>query len=633
MLQQMRNMFRYLKWILMIIVIMFLWWVFVPGGSAPPASRDSGWAANVNGESISIASFQNVARQLDARYRNLLGDQYEQQRGLIRIGVQAINSLIDEELVHQEALAQGIRVTDRELAEMITKHPSLQENGRFIGIERYQALFRTGQINRNQFEEGFRRELVIQKFQGLVQDGIAVRGEEVEQEFLQRNERLTVDYLVADRSALAGGADPGDVEVARYYSEHPEQYSRGEGRTGLYVLFTARELAESQEVTETEVRNVYDRDRDTRFTRPAQRLASHILFRLEAGASAEQIDETELKAREVLQEVRSGGDFPELARRHSDDAPSAEAGGSLGWFGRGRMVREFEEAAFSLEIGDISDLVRTSFGFHIIQLNDSREGETESYEEAHDQILQEIRLNKGRSEVLKRSNEFAVAASGVGLEEAARARGLNVSDTGTMRSGDALPGVAASQSVTARMMSLDVGEVSESIPVPAGQVIVQVSGLAPPEPHPLETIRARVVSDLQNERALGRVSEALEAVREKGDIKALGRRLSTEIRTEDDLARGAVLPGVPSNLEITRQLRNLPAGTLGNPVATPQGMVVLSVRERRQNREELESQRDSIESNLVSQKRDRLYRALLLRLRERSRIEINEPIVTQLDQG
>ncbi|MEE9291968.1 MAG: SurA N-terminal domain-containing protein, partial [Acidobacteriota bacterium] len=159
MLQQMRNLFRYLKWILMIIVIMFLWWVFVPGGSAPPASRDSGWAANVNGESISIASFQNVARQLDARYRNLLGDQYEQQRGLIRIGVQAINSLIDEELVHQEALAQGIRVTDRELAEMITKHPSLQENGRFIGIERYQALFRTGQINRNQFEEGFRREL------------------------------------------------------------------------------------------------------------------------------------------------------------------------------------------------------------------------------------------------------------------------------------------------------------------------------------------------------------------------------------------------------------------------------------------------------------------------------------------
>lgn len=633
MLRQMRNLFSYLKWILMIIVIMFLWWVFVPGGSAPPASRNSGWAANVNGEAISIASFQNAARQLDARYRNLLGDQYDQRRGVIRIGIPTINALIDEELVHQEALSQGIRVTDRELAEMIRSHPAFQENGRFIGNEAYQARLSRGQPNRSQFEEGLRRELVIQKFRGLVQDGVEVRDEEVEQEFLQRNERLIVDYLIADRAALAGGTDPGEIEVARYYSEHPEQYSRGEGRTGLYVLFTARELAESQEVTEIEVRNVYDRDRDTRYTRPEQRLASHILFRLDGGATTEQIEETERKARDVLQEARSGGEFSDLARDHSDDVTSAAVGGSLGWFGHGSMVKEFEEAAFALEIGGVSDLVRTSFGFHIIKLFDSREGKTESYAEVHDQLLQEIRLNKARSEVLKRSTEFAAAASGGRLEEAARARDLNVSETGTVRLGDALPGVAASQSVTARMMSLDVGEVSESIPAPAGQVIVQVTGIAPPEPQPLEQIRARVVSDLQNEKALERVKEALEAVREKGDITALGRHLGTEVKTEEDLARGAVPPGVPSNPEITRQLRNLPAGTLGSPVATPQGFVVLSVRERRQNREEMESQRDSIENNLTSQKRDRLYRALLLRLRERSRIEINEPIITQVDQG
>ncbi len=334
MLRQIRDKFRYLKWILLIVVAMFLWWVFVPGGSAPRTGGDGGWAARVNGRSIPVATFQEIARQLDGWYRSQWGDQYDQQLSSIPIGQLAINSLIDKELLYQQAVAQGIRVSPRELAESITRDPALQENGEFIGLERYERRFRGGAIGRADFEARRRRDLVIGKFQSLIGDGVDVLDEEVEAEFVQRNERLTVDYLVVDRSAAAGDITSDEAEITRYYDEHVDRYSRGEGRTGRYVLFNTREMANSQQVTDTEVRSAYDRARDPRFTRPQQRRASHILFRLGSEASPEEVARVEKAALAVLKPAREGEDFAALAREHSDD-PSKENGGDLNFFGRG----------------------------------------------------------------------------------------------------------------------------------------------------------------------------------------------------------------------------------------------------------------------------------------------------------
>jgi len=139
MLQQMRNWFGYLKWLLLLVVVVFVWWAFVPpgGGGAFLNSESDDWAARVNGTVVPAAAFQNYARQLDSTYQNLLGEQYAQQRAFARIGRQAIDALVEEELVYQEARRRGIAVTPREVAEAITRDPSLQEDGHFIGRERY----------------------------------------------------------------------------------------------------------------------------------------------------------------------------------------------------------------------------------------------------------------------------------------------------------------------------------------------------------------------------------------------------------------------------------------------------------------------------------------------------------------
>jgi len=634
MLQQMREWFRYLKWVLLLVVVVFVWWAFVPpGGGGSFLNRDSGdWAARVNGTAIPAAALQNYARQLDSTYQSLLGEQYAQQRAFVRIGQQAIDALVEQELVYQEARRRGLAVTPREIAEAITRDPSLQEDGRFIGRERYRGLFRGAGMSMEQYESQVGRRLLLEKFRSLIEDGVVVSATDVEEEFLRRNQKTSVDYVLFGGAGTGGGTAPTDAEIRRFYEEHADRYSSGEGRTGVYVLFSPTDIAASVPVSDAEVRAAYDRDRDTRFTTTEQRRASHILFRIASDAPEKEVARVEAKARAVLKQAREGGDFAELARKHSQDG-TATNGGDLGFFGRGQMVPEFEQAAFSLPVGSISDLVRTGFGLHIIKVTDSREGRTTPFEEVRDTLRDELRMNGARSQVLQRSAEFARAAAGGKLESAARSQGLTVNETGPVYQGGALPTLAASQPVVAAMLELAPDGVSEPIAVPGGQVVVQVTGTLPAAPRPLPEIRDRVQRELEEERRRRRVEDAMASLPPAAGLKNLAKKLGVEVKSENDLARGAPLTGIPSSPAIEEQINSLAPGTLGAPITTPLGILVLSVRQRQDHREEFESQKDAIRDSLARQRQDRLYRSLVARLRERGEVAINDAMVSALDKG
>ncbi len=634
MLQQMRDWFRYLKWLLLIIIVMFIWWaVNVWGGGMTNRAPSADWAAKVNGTEISIGSFQSYARQLDSTYQSLLGEQYAQQRALIRIGEQAINALVDEELVSQEARRQGITASPQEVAEAITRNPNFQENGRFVGVERYRNLFRSGRMTVEDYEDQVRRGLIVAKFRSLVEDGVTVSDAEVRQEFEKRNTKETVEYVLVDPGKVRAAARPTDAEVARYYQEHRDRYGKGEGRKGLYVLFSTRDSPASQTATDDEVRAAYDRDLATRFTVKEQRRASHILFKVDPGAPAETAAKVEAKASEVLRRGRAGEDFAALARTYSEDG-SSKNGGDLGFFPRGQMVKPFEDSAFALPVGGISDLVRTPYGFHIIKVTDTRPGRTVPFDEARDSLREEIKLGKARAEASRRSADLARAAAGGKLEAVAKSQGLTVAETGPVFEGEAVPGLAASNAVVARMTALPPGSVSDPIPIPAGQVVVQVTGVVPPEPRPLQEVRPRVEKDLRDDRARAAVDEVIRSVRRSGGgLQALARSLKVDLKTQGDLTRGGSLPGVAPDPGIDKQLWALPPGALGDPVVTPTGIVVLSVKERLDHHEEFDTQRESIRDTLVRQRRDRVYRALVKRLKDRAEVVLNEAAVRSLDRG
>ena len=630
MLQQMREGFRYLKWVLWLIVFMFVVWAFASwtGGGTGGGRQPENWAARVNGTTIEAQAFLNYARQLDGTYQSLFGDQYAQQRGLIRVGQQAINNMVDEELIFQAASGQGLGVSPAEVAQAITRDPSFQENGAFIGAERYRGMFKSARMSVAQYESQMRRRLLVNKYRGLVGDGITVTDAEVEQEFLRRNQKTSVDWILVDAARLTV-SQPDDAAILAYYDAHRDGYMRGEGRTGTFVLVNPRDLAASVTVGEAEIRAAYDRDQASRYTQREQRRASHILLKFPAGASDADTAKVAAKTRDVLRQARAGGDFADLARRYSEDS-SAAAGGDLNFFGRGQMVKEFEEAAFSLPVGSISDPVKTVYGFHIIKVTDTRDARVQPFDEVKDAIRDDIALGRARSAAMDRAAQIATAAAGGHLDDAARAQGLAITETGPLHTGDALPGQPASQQVVMRMLALQPGQVSEAVAVPGGMIIVQVTGALPDEARPLSEVRARVEKEILDERR----SDALRArAAAAGSLATLARQLAIDVRKQDDLARGVGLPGVPRDARIDRQIDTLAPGVIGDPVVTTTGLVVLSVRARNDHRDEFAAQRDTTRDSLVTQQRDRLLRAHVHRLREQGEVTINEPLVATVDRS
>ena len=245
MLKVFREKFKHLKWVLWVVIATFILGFVYQIGSVlrgTPQDDAASWAARVDGEVISIQAFQNEARNLDATYRQLLGPQYDQQRAYLKVGQAAINSLVDQSLLTREATQAGLSVTEQEVAVAIIKDPSLQQNGAFIGRERYDKLYRSNPVVFEGYEASVRRQLLLNKLRSLLEDSVAVTDAEVQEAYRKQNEKADFEYLVLEASRLPSDK-PTEAQVQAYYREHSGDYPSGEGRSGRYVLFNTRDIA------------------------------------------------------------------------------------------------------------------------------------------------------------------------------------------------------------------------------------------------------------------------------------------------------------------------------------------------------------------------------------------------------
>jgi peptidyl-prolyl cis-trans isomerase D len=630
MLQQMRRWSGYLKWLMLIPVTMFIVWAaasWTGGQAGPRRSAQEDWAAKVNGTVIDANTFHNYARRLDSTYQQIFGAQYQQQRAFMRVGQAAIEQLVEDELLVQAARAQGLDVSPQEIAEAITHDPSFQDNGHFIGLERYQSLFRGTGASMDAYEDAVRRRLVGDKYRHLLAAGITVSDEDVQRELQRRLEKTTVDWVSIDAAVVQAGR-PSDSDLAAFYAAHGDRYRRGEGRTGGYVLVNPRDLLAGVTVAEADIRAAYDRDAQTRYTTPDQRHAAHILFKVPADATPEATAKIQTKAQDVLRQVRAGGDFAALAKKYSEDS-TASAGGDLGFFGHGQMDKEFEQAAFSLPVGQTSDLVRTTYGFHIIKVLETRAASSTPYESVHDRIRDEMQIDRARSMATERAKNLATAAHASSLADAARSQGLTVTDTGPVRPGDALANLPGSQAAVTRLIGLATGQVSEALPIPEGQIVLQATGTLPDEARPLQEVRDKVEQDWLADHRASLLKEKVASLGLAGVAKAF----KTELKHQDGLTRGAGLPGIAPTPELDRQITTLAPGAVGDPIVAGASLILISVKSRDERPDEVASQRDATRDNLLTQQRDRLLRAVVRQLRDSGDVTINATLIAAVDKS
>jgi len=638
MLDRMRRHKGWLKWSLALVVLTFVVLYFpdflntTTPGLGPSQSQA---LASVNGTPVTVGTFtRRYAAQMNA-YRQAYGGQISEQM-LRQLGIdrQILQALIDEEAMVAEAGRQGLVVTDAEVRERILSLPSFQEGGRFIGEQRYrQALqFNNPPYTVSEFEAAIRRELLVAKLQNAIAGWVTVSDAEVDAEYRRRNEKVKVDVVPVTAAAFRTQVTVTDADLTARFEANKETYRIGERRKIKYAMVDVDQVRAGLTVTDADVQDFYTKNVG-QYTTPAQVRASHILFQ----TSGKDEAAVRTQAEAVLAQAKApGADFAALARQYSEDASNKEQGGDLNYFGRGRMVPEFEAAAFSMKPGDISNLVKTQFGFHIIKLVDTQAEIVRPMADVREEIADQLRWQKAQTEAEALAKTVASSAKTLAdLERLAGERKLAMVETGFFLTTENVGDLGRQPELATTVFGLADGAVSTPQRVARGWVLASVTGRQDAYIPQLAEVRERVREDVITEKAGQMAQQKAAAIaadlRAAKDFAAAVKKAGLEVRTSDLVARGAALPEVGTNEAAEKAAFSLPVNGVSDPLTTPNGTAVLRVVERNDvTADAVASGRDTLRNELVSARRDRAFRAYMEKAKTGYTITTDEALFTQV---
>ncbi|TVS09822.1 MAG: hypothetical protein EA419_12160 [Wenzhouxiangella sp.] len=456
--------------------------------------------ATVGDAEISTSEFQTSFARYRAELRQQQGDAYDEiatNQPVVRR--QHLESLIDELLLRQHAQELGLTISPGMLRDLISQIPAFQHDGRFDPQLYQQALRASGRTPRG-FERELRDDLMVRLLPTTVSFSTIVTEAEIDRMLRLENETRRLSLLEIPIAPFRDEVEVDDERIREYFEANTDDFLTTEEVSIRYIELDATEMTADLELSEEELRQRYEAA-SQRYLTPENRRASHIL--IETNAERDQ-DQARALARQLYERVLDGESFSELAREYSDDPGSADEGGDLGWIEAGDMVEEFEDALFDLTVsGEVSEPVRSQFGWHVIRLEEIRPPEGMSFEQARDEILAEYREREAEELYIEMSERLVdlVFADDSTLAPLADELGLEIRQTGPFsRAGG--EGVAESRRVVeaafSDMVLLD-GTVSDPIELDRNRmVVIQLDEHFPAEPRPLdevaEDIRQRLIS-------------------------------------------------------------------------------------------------------------------------------------------
>ncbi|MBP1634501.1 MAG: ppiD [Acidobacteria bacterium] len=627
MLDRMRRHKGWLKWSLALVCLAFIIFYIPDFLRSTPDAMPNDMVARVEGRTITVQEFRRAYLMQLQVYRAAYGGNVSEQM-LKQLGLdqQILQQMVDEQAALAEAADRGIEVTDAEVARHIVTMPAFQENGQFVGQARYTGLLRMQRppMSPEEFEDSLRRSLVIDKLRTALTDWVTVSDEEVEQEFRRRNEKVKLQVAYFPVDSFRAGATATDAELAAWFDAHKEQYRIGERRKVRYLLIDVEALRAQNQPTPREIEKAYNDSIDL-YSTPEQVRASHILFKTEGKDEAV----VRATAEKVLQEVKAGGDFAELAKKYSEDEQSAKQGGDLDYFARGKMVPEFDQAAFSLEPGQVSDLVKTQFGFHIIKVTDKKPASTRTLDEVRPQIVDQLSFEKAsaRAADLAASLEKEIQ-SPADLDRVATANGLKVQESGHFTRDEPILGLGPSPQAAAAAFDLNQGQVSGAVRVSRGYAFFTVTDKQAPRLPKLEEVRERVREDVIKEKAKELARQKAEAVAAslKGaeDFVKASKAAGVEAKTTELVPRESPLPDIGASAEVDKVAFTLPVGAVSDPIATDNGIAIVKVLERSKPAPaDLASGRDALRTEMLNERRGRFFSAYMTKAKQGMKIEVN----------
>ncbi len=637
MLAAMRNNIKKLSITLWLVIASFILTIFLVWGKG---SLGTGGASNivatVEGKEIHQRELQMTRNRLYNFYRNLYKDKFtEDLVKNLNLERMALESLIEKELLLAEAEKQGMKVSEEELLDTITKYQVFQRDGKFDPDQYKFVLLRSG-ITPQEFEESVREDLLIQKLEATIQDGIKVSDKEVEMEYRLQNEKVKIEYVAIKPSTFRKDVTVTDEEIARYYEDHKEDFKTPDRVRVNYLYIDPQTFIDQVTVEESEIQDYFDQHRD-QFPKEKRIKARHILFKVPPGADPEKEQEVKKRAEEVLQKIKEGADFAAMARQYSEEPGAAENGGDLGYFTKGKMVEPFEKAAFSLKKSEVSDLVRTEFGYHIIKVEDIV-GEN-PYEEAKPRIQTILKREKAQEVARQRADEiYQKALETKDLKQTAEATGLPLKTSNLFARMEPVgPEMGILIPFQEAAFTLSPGEISQVVEVPgAGFYILQLvekkDSYIPSLEEAREQVKEKIIDNRAMELAEKKANEFLAELKAGASWESLLEKYQlTPVKPEPFNRRWFLNDMAEKSEEIIRTAFSLDVNQVSDPIKTPGGFVLLKVVEKPGiDEKKFQEEKENLRKSLLQQKQSMAYREFIEELKKKANIK---PPLNQLLQS
>jgi peptidyl-prolyl cis-trans isomerase D len=636
MLKVFRDNLKNLAWILWVIIALFVLALAADFGASVKGRGNETSIAKVGGESVSRQEFQRAAQHMTEMYRQVYGEQLspEIEKQVYR---QALSQAVTQKILLVEARRLGLAVTDAELRDQILAIPAFKdEQGRFVGEDLYKSTLQANHVTPADFEREMRDQLLQKKLNDALAANLYVSEDEVQRAYRDQVERAKIRYLQLPRARFAAQAQVSPDELAAYFKAHQQEFRLPEQRDVAYLLVNGAQMAAQAQVSDQDLRGYYDAHK-AEFSQEEQVRARHILVMVN-----DKRDDAQAAARiqEAKKKLDGGADFAQVAREYSDDTASKDKGGDLGpYFGRNRMVKEFEDAAFSAPVGKVVGPVKSSFGYHLIEVLDKQPGGQQPFAAVSTQIRARLTAERARQLAENRAKEIAgrLAANKPGNAEALKALAqppaVTFAEAGRIGAADPVPGIGTAITTTA--FSLKKGDVSPAVQVPQGWAVLYVKDVVPSHAPELKEVEPRVRAAIAGQKLQQLAQQKLEeARREMAQGKTLDQvaaELGVPVKETAEFGGQGAIPGIGYNPELTRAALALPTGQVGGPVADSQGAVLFQVTDHKGwDPKQYAANREQTRSSLLQQKIGSVEGSLIEKRRRDMNVTFDQQFLDQL---
>jgi peptidyl-prolyl cis-trans isomerase D len=561
---------------------------------------------------------------------------------------QAAQALIQREVLLQEANRLGLQVGNADLRRAMQTGPfsqALFPNGQFIGEDQYanfvQNYFRT---SIQDFEGQVKKELEINRLQAMVTGGVTVSDQDIRDSFRQQATKIKFDYAVINSEDLRKQINPTDAELQAFFKQSAARYKDAipETRKLTYIALNQTDVPGGTPAVADQQVLQYYQGHQKDYQVPEEVKVRHILIKVDAGADPKIDAAAKQKAEDLLKQIKGGGDFASLAKANSDDPGSKEQGGELGMIQRGVTVPPFEKAAFGLEPGQISDLIKTQFGYHIIKVEEKQTAHLKSLDEVKAQILATLTRQAEADQQASFAQQIATEAAKSGLAKTAEAHHLQVVTTDYVPQNAVLPGLPDGAKMLTMAFSGKPGAAPQVSSTGEGFAVFQVADSKAAHAPTFEEYKTHLADDFREQQLpqllARKTNELADKAHAENNLAQAAKELGATIKSSDLVGHTGQVPDIGDLSASAPDLFDLKVGQISKAINTGHSGIVAKIGEKQEpTPDEIAKSFDSTREALLNERREQMFAVFVTALTERYEksggIRMNKHAQTGLAKG